>query len=95
MRALALPIFAMAAVPGMPLAAEQSCDRYAALRRLPGSFEEIASADLVKAELFVLTDGTCTCENMPAVNRKLGKPAPDGINWSCREATSEERDTVR
>ena len=94
MRAIALAIFAMAASPGAVVAAEQGCDRYAALRRLPSSFEEIASADLVKAELFVLTDGTCTCENMPAVNRKLGKPAPDGINWSCRLASS-EREAVR
>jgi hypothetical protein len=29
-----------------PSAAEQSCDRYATLKRLPDSFEEIASAGL-------------------------------------------------
>src|SRR5262245_62074407 len=75
-----------------PSAAEQSCDRYATLKRLPDSFEEIASAELVGGlELFVLTDGACTCDNMPALHRKWGKPAPQDVNWSCRTATPDER----
>ena len=74
-----------------PSAAEQSCDRYATLKRLPDSFEEIASADLIRAELFVLTDGTCTCDNGPAVDRKFGKSVPQNVNWSCRNATPDER----
>ena len=72
-------------------AAEHNCDRYAALKRLPYRFEEIASGDLGKAELFVLTDRTCTCDNTPAVARMLGKPALQNVNWSCRAATPDER----
>jgi hypothetical protein len=72
-------------------AAQQRCDRYAALIRLPDAFEEIASGDLVGAELFVLTDGVCTCDNTPAIDRWLGKRASAGINWSCRAATPDER----
>jgi len=75
-----------------PSAPEQSCDRYATLKRLPDSFEEIASGLFVGGlELFVLTDGTCTCDNMPAVDRKRGKSAPQNVNWSCRKATPDER----
>jgi hypothetical protein len=84
--------FAMvAALAWTANAAEQNCDQYAALNRLPDSFEEIASGDLGKAEFFVLTDRRCTCDNEPAVSRRLGKPAPQKINWSCRESTPDER----
>jgi hypothetical protein len=73
-------------------AAEQKCDRYAAYERLPNRFEEIASADLVGgAEIFVYTDLWCTCDNTPSVDRKRGKPVPQGLNWSCHEATPDER----
>jgi len=75
-----------------PSADEQACDRHATLKRLPDSFEEIASALFADGlELFVLTDGACTCDSMPALNRKWGKPAPQNVNWSCRAATPEER----
>jgi hypothetical protein len=80
-----------AAIGAASSAVEQSCDRYAALNRLPDRFEEIASGDFGKAELFVLTDGTCTCDNKPAVDRVLGKPAPKDVNWLCNTATAEER----
>jgi hypothetical protein len=83
---LAMPIAIAAST------AEPNCSRYAAMRRLPVEFEEIASADLVGgAELFILTDGSCTCDNKPAVDRRLGKPAPIGVNWSCRPAAPDER----
>jgi len=72
-------------------AAPLNCDRYALSKRLPVSFQEIASAQLVGAELFVLTNQICTCDNKPAVDRRLGKPAPLDVNWSCRPTTSDER----
>jgi hypothetical protein len=76
-----------------PSGAEQSCDRYATFKRLPDSFEEIASGLLAGGlEFFVLTDGACTCDSRPAVDRKRGKPAPQNVNWSCRKATPDERD---
>jgi hypothetical protein len=84
-------IVGAAAIATATSAAGQSCDQYAAFNRLPDRFEQIASGDLGKAELFVLTDGVCTCDNTPAVNRKLGKPAPQEINWSCHVATPDER----
>ena len=75
-----------------PSAAEQGCDRYATLKWLPDSFEEIASALFDGGvELFVLTDGACTCDNMPALDRKWSQPAPQNITWSCRTATPDER----
>jgi hypothetical protein len=75
-----------------PSADEQSCDRHATLERLPDSFEEIASGLFAGGlEHFVRTDGTCTCDNMPAVDRKRGKPAPQNVNWSCRTAAPDER----
>ena len=92
MRLLGISSTAVAAViAGTASASEQSCDRYAALDRLPDRFEEIASGDLGKAEFFVLTDGRCTCDNTPAVNRKLGRPAIQQFNWSCHVATPDER----
>jgi homoserine kinase len=74
-------------------AAEQNCGQYAALERLPDRFEEIGRGHLanIATELVVLTDGTCTCDSTPAVSRALRKPAPQGINWSCRVATPDER----
>ena len=75
-----------------PSATEQGCDRYATLKRLPDSFEEIASALFAGGlGLFVLTDGACTCDNRPALDREWGKPAPQNVNWSCRTATPDER----
>ena len=92
MRVLSISAIALAAAFGAsPITAEQSCDRYAALNRLPDRFEEIASGDLGKVEFFVLTDGTCTCENKPAIDRVLGRPTPKDVNWSCHIATAEER----
>ena len=86
MRALACLILLSATAT-----AEPACDRYATVERLPDGFIEIASGDFGKAELFVLTNGICTCSNDPAVSRRLGKSAPDKINWSCRAATDDER----
>jgi hypothetical protein len=87
-----LSIAVAAAIATATNAAEESCDRYAGLKRPPpDQFEEIAIADFGVAELFVLSDGKCTCDNRPAVARALGKPAPENINWSCRVATSDER----
>ena len=81
-----------AAIAIVPSAAEQSCDRYAALKRLPDRFEEVASGVLAGGlELFVLTDGTCTCDNTPVVDRMRGKPPPQNVNWSYRKATPDER----
>jgi hypothetical protein len=82
-----------AAIAAAASAAAQSCDRYAALDRLPDRFEQIARCDLanIKRVLVVLTDGTCTCDNTPDVYRDLGRPAPQNVNWSCHDATSDER----
>jgi hypothetical protein len=41
---------AAAAIATAAGAAEQSCDRYAALQRLPDRFQEIASGDVGKVE---------------------------------------------
>jgi hypothetical protein len=91
------------AICAAPTAAEQSCEGYATLKRLPDSFVEIASAlsegreagdeagPRATIELFILTDGACTCTNEPAVDRKLGKSVPQNINWSCRKAKPDEQ----
>ena len=86
-----LGISAAVAIAAAANAADQDCDRYAALQRLPDRFEEIASGDIGKVELFILSDGKCTCANTPAVNRRLDKPAPQNVNWSCRMARPDER----
>jgi hypothetical protein len=91
-----LSIFGIAvatAIAAPASAAEQRCDRHAALNQIPGRFEEIARGDLsgTTMELVVLTDGTCTCDNLPAVMRELGKPAPANVNWYCRDAMPNER----
>jgi len=78
---------AAAAIATAAGAAEQSCDRYAALQRLPDRFQEIASGDVGKVEFFVLTDGSCTCDNTPAIDRTRGKPGARNVNWSCHVAT--------
>jgi hypothetical protein len=93
-RLLGISGFAMAAaIVAVPTAAQQSCDRYAALEWLPDRFEEIARGEVawIRIELVVLTDGTCTCVNSLKVDRALGKTAPQGVKWSCREATPDDR----
>ena len=86
---IAVPI----AIAALASAAEQNCDRYAANQWLPDRFEEIARGHFanIKRELVVLTDGTCTCDNAPEVHRDLGRPAPQNVNWSCHDATPDER----
>jgi hypothetical protein len=84
--------FAIAGLIGPPvLAAELSCAHYAVFKKLPSSFQEIASGDLVGGpEIFVLSNGQCTCNNGPAISRHFGRPAPLGENWSCRHASGDE-----
>jgi len=90
MRALCMSAAALFGVAADAQA--QNCDQYVALKRLPDRFAEVASALLTSGlEIFVLSDGRCTCDNTPAVNRRLGKPAPQSDDWVCREATADER----
>ena len=71
--------------------AELSCARYAVFNKLPSSFQEIASGDLVGGpEIFVLSNGHCTCDNGPTVSRHYNRPAPLGETWSCRHASGDE-----
>ena len=74
-------------------AAEIGCGQYVTAKRLPDTFNEIASGLLRNAEFFVLTNGTCNCDNGPAIARKFGRPAAIDANWSCRAATDDERRT--
>jgi hypothetical protein len=67
------------------------CNQYSTLNRLPDSFEEIGRGDLGYAEVFVLSDGVCACDNTPSIDRRRGKPVLADVNWSCRAATSDER----
>jgi hypothetical protein len=91
LKSTALCLFAVA-ISVAPSEAQQSCDSYATLEQLPDRFAEIASALLEgDAEVFIMTDGACTCSNDPAVDRHFGKPAPQDINWSCRNATPDEQ----
>jgi hypothetical protein len=84
-------------------AAEPNCESYATLKRLPDRFVMIASALIegretgdeadprAEVELFILTDGACTCTNQPFIDRELGKSVPQNVNWSCRKATPDEQ----
>ncbi len=45
-------------------AADQSCHQYSSYQRLPGTFREIASAELSGMELFVMSNGNCTCTSV-------------------------------
>jgi hypothetical protein len=84
--------FAVAGLIGPAVfAAELSCVHYAVFKKLPSTFQEIASGDLVAGpEMFVLSNGYCTCDNGPAISRHFGRPAPLGENWSCRYASGDE-----
>jgi hypothetical protein len=79
------------ASPAVVVAAPLHCGRYEAHVGLPARFAEIARGSLGEVEMIVLSDGRCTCENGPAVDRFFGRAAPRGINWSCRKASAEER----
>jgi hypothetical protein len=72
-------------------AAEQSCERYATFDDLPDSFKWLSVGQLPGAEFWVRSDANCTCDNGPDVDRQLGKAAPEGVNWSCRKATTSDR----
>jgi hypothetical protein len=70
------------------------CDQYISAKQLPGTFTQVASGSLSSGvEFFSLTNGTCTCDNGPAIARKFGRPAAIDANWSCRTATDDERRT--
>ena len=72
-------------------AAELGCAHYAAFKKLPNGFREIASGSLVGgAEIFVLSNGSCTCDNGPALSRHFRRPTPQGEHWSCRDASGDE-----
>jgi hypothetical protein len=92
---LAAPSVALAVLIGLTAsAAEPGCNQYITAKRLPDTFVEIASGSLSGgAEYFSLTNGTCTCNNGPAIARKFGRPAAIDANWSCRAATDDERST--
>lgn len=83
---------AIAGLTGLcALVTELSCAHYAVFKKLPSSFQEVASGDLVTGlETFVLSNGYCTCDNGPAISRHFGRPAPLGENWSCRPSSDDE-----
>src|SRR5262245_901641 len=101
-----LCLFALA-ISAAPNMAQQSCERYATFKRLPDGFMETASALIegretgdendprTEVELFVVTNGACTCTNDPSVDRRLGKSVSQYVNWSCREATPDERKYIK
>ena len=81
----------MTGLIGLPaFAAELGCAHYAAFKKLPAGFQEIASGDLGGVESFVLSNGDCTCNNGPVIARRFGRSAPVGENWSCRHAIGDE-----
>jgi hypothetical protein len=72
------------------IAAGRGCSQYAFYRRLPDTFREIASGELSglpRYEMFVLSNGVCTCEN---IFKRPGAPSKGSQFWTCRRATSEE-----
>jgi hypothetical protein len=72
----------------------EGCRKYASYHRLPGSFQEIASGELSglpHRELFVLSDGICTCANVFNDSRSNGGTHLNRAIWSCRPATDDER----
>jgi len=89
------PGLAITVLIGAANAAEPSCGQYSALKRLPDKFMEVASGDLGYAELFILSDGVCTCENTPSIDRRRGRVVSTDVNWTCRAATSDEREAVQ
>jgi hypothetical protein len=71
------------------------CDNFSSMRTLPEGFTMVAAGQLSRGlEFFRLTDGRCTCDNMPSLDRAFGKPSPQGINWKCRMADDDERATA-
>ena len=79
------------ASPAVVLAAQPNCGRYESHVGLPDRFVEIARGSLGHVEMVWFSDGRCTCENGPAVDRFFGRAAPRGVNWSCRRASAEDR----
>jgi hypothetical protein len=73
-------------------AAESNCDQYSRLDQLPDRFKEIGRGEIggTPIEIVVATDRTCSCNNVPKINRALGKPAEQGVNWSCRQAAPDD-----
>jgi hypothetical protein len=80
-----------ASLPSVAEAAASACETYSFMKRLPEQFRMVASGDLGGVEFFQVSDRRCTCDNSPGQNRKWGRPAPEGIYWSCRKASADER----
>ncbi len=77
-------------------ASAQECNEYTRLDRLPDSFVVIEGGALpqFKMEHVSASDGVCTCDNQPEVDRVTGTLTPEGVNWSCRLADTNESKTV-
>jgi hypothetical protein len=77
-----------------PTAAARDRNKYSSYRRLPDRLQEIASGELSglpHSELFVMSDGICTCANVSDGHRTKGQTYARKNVWSCRRATDDER----
>jgi hypothetical protein len=74
--------------------AGRDCNKYSSYHRLPDKFQEIASGELSglpHSELFVMSDGICTCANVSDSNCTKDQTHVRKNVWSCRQATDDER----
>ena len=83
-RAMLTMSLILAIVPAAHAAA--TCQDYTKLKDLPASFNTISRSAIGPAKMEIKTDGTCTCNDLPAVQRSLGQAEPDGINFACDAA---------
>ena len=66
--------------------ATDACQDYTKLAALPASFKAISRSTIGPATMEIRTDGNCTCNDLPAVQRSLGQSEPDGVNFACEAA---------
>lgn len=70
--------------------ASDECQGLVGLTELPQDFKTISEAAVGPVPLTMKSNGHCTCNDTPAVQRRLGQQEPAGVNWACYAADAED-----
>lgn len=70
--------------------AADACQDLAQLKDLPADFKTVSRSAIGPAKLEIKSNGKCTCNDLPAVQRSLGQAQPEGVKWACDRADADD-----
>ena len=82
-------IFSMILIANGARAADV-CQDLVGLNELPKDFKTISAAAIGPVPLTMKSNGHCTCNDMPTVQRRLGQKEPASVNWACDAADADD-----